>query len=60
MEEEKIVRLILNPIHEEYKNIPKRRFIIPKLNYFNQEIIYETIWVCYLNDLNNYKNNKIK
>ena len=60
MNEEKIVKLILNPIHKKYKDIPKRRYHVPKLDYFNQEIKFETIWFCYLNDFNNYIKNKIK
>jgi hypothetical protein len=59
MNENKMTRLILNPIHINYDNIPKRRYNVPKLNIFG-EIKYETIWYCFINDFDNFLKKNIK
>ena len=47
------INLILNPLHQEYSNLPKRSMVVPRLNFFN-EIVHEIKWYCYPSDLERY------
>ncbi len=47
---EKITEFTINPLHQEFYNLPKYRKFIPYLNIFN-EIEHYSKWICFESDL---------
>ena len=47
------IKLMLNPLHDEFYNLPKRKLYSPRLNLFN-EIVYEIKWYSYPSDIKRY------
>lgn len=59
MNNDRIQKFIVNPLHIEFNNIPKFPKLIPKLNIFN-EIVYDLCWVCYNSSIIKKYNEKNK
>ena len=57
IEIEEVSEFTLNPLHQEFHNIPKRQKYIMTLNMFN-EIQYHRVWYCFNYDLKKFLNKK--